>query len=320
MSKNEIITLDCTLREGGYLNNWTFGEDFIRNFVETIQKSGVEYIEVGFLKDGIFSTDQTLFNEIKDINHIIPEDFSNKTKISAMIMVDEFDVNKIVQKTSDIKLDCIRLSFKKHQVDKIYPYLNKIKEAGYELFINPTYIDDYSDLELIKLFDNLNEFMPDVISIVDTNGFLTKNDVSRIYYLSNNHFDRDISFCAHFHNNLHNAFVNANTIIEECANNRNLIIDSTIMGIGRGVGNLLTEQIMFFLNQYKEKQYEIVPILKILDEDIYPIFNKTPWGNSSPFYLAKMNNCLPHEVMNLLLHENSILEAHRIIAGKTKVC
>lgn len=260
MHKQQINILDCTLREAGYLNNWEFNQEFCKKYIQDLNKSKVEYIEVGFLKDGNFSQNQTLFNQIEDINNIISND--STSKICAMIMVDEFDINKIVPKTSEIKLDCIRLSFKKHQINQAYEYLNKIKECGYELFINPTYVDSYCDLELIELFEKLSEFMPNYISIVDTNGFLKEKDILRIYYLIKNHFDKNVGICLHLHNNLHMAFYNAVQLIKE-NNDRNLIIDSTILGIGRNDGNIPTEQIMYYLSEYYYKNYNLNPIIEL---------------------------------------------------------
>ena len=278
--------LDSTLREGGYLNNWEFDKEFCFDFISKLSKAKVEYIEVGFLKDGNFSENQILFNQIEDINKIIPND--NTSKICAMIMVDEYDIDKIIPKTSEIKLDCIRLSFKKDKINNIYPYLTKIKECGYELFINPTYIDKYSDLELINLFEKLNEFLPQYVSLVDTNGFLSKNDIVRIFYLMNNHFDKQTTFCCHLHNNLYRAFENTKSYIKECFNKRNLIIDSTILGLGRGVGNLPTEQIALYLNEKYNKEYHLEQIIELLDDKIYPIFKEKQEANPAKYFREKL--------------------------------
>ena len=48
---NRISLLDCTLRDGGYINDWDFGHDELICLYERIVSSGVDIIEVGFLDD-----------------------------------------------------------------------------------------------------------------------------------------------------------------------------------------------------------------------------------------------------------------------------
>ena len=279
-----VKIVDCTLREGGYLNNWEFGKEFCLDFISKLSKAKVEHIEVGFLTDGNFGENQTLFNQIEDINKIIPND--NTSKICAMIMVDEFDINKIIPKNKDIKLDCIRVGFKKYQIDKIDSYINKAKECGYEVFVNPTYIDEYNDLELIELFEKINKYEPNFISLVDTNGFLKEKDIARIIYLMKEYFFENIYFCFHLHNNLYRAFENVKVAIKETLNKRAFVIDATILGMGRGVGNLQSELICSYLNENCDKNYNLKLILELLDEKIYPYLSLqlcSTWFNVSCF-------------------------------------
>ena len=37
-----LTILDCTLRDGGYYNNWNFSKDFINDYLKTIYKSGIK--------------------------------------------------------------------------------------------------------------------------------------------------------------------------------------------------------------------------------------------------------------------------------------
>lgn len=288
-----IKILDCTLRDGGYVNNWDFGKNLATKMLTSLDKSGIEYTEIGFLQDTEYNPEKTLYNEISQINNIIPDNQMLNTKIVAMIVCGKFNEKKLVSKKDNIKLDVIRVTFKKHEINTVFNYLKKIKECGYELFVNPTNIESYSDKELLNILEKINKLQPRVFSIVDTNGVLKEKDILRLTYFIDNNLDRNIALCFHSHNNLQLSFSNAQCLMKVC-NNRELIIDSTVFGMGRGAGNLCTELITQYINDNYDGHYDIVPILKIIDEQINPIFAKTPWGYSVPYYLAATNHCHPN--------------------------
>ena len=286
-----IKILDCTLRDGGYVNHWNFGLKTSKTMIERLSKSGINYLEIGFFQDTNFDSSKTLFSEISQINQFIPTNCSSN--IVGMIIFGNFDIKKIIPKNEYIKLNSMRVTFKKHETDKVFPYLQKIKDCGYDLFINPTNIEIYDDIELLNIIQKVNQIRPYGFSIVDTNGVLKEKDIQRLFYLIDNNLSEDIALCFHSHNNLQLSFSNAQCLMKVCTN-RELIIDSTVFGMGRGAGNLCTELITQYINDNYNGNYDIVPILKIIDEQINPIFAKTPWGYSVPYYLAATNHCHPN--------------------------
>ena len=288
-----IKVLDCTLRDGGYINNWGFGEKCISKIFDNLIKSKVDYIECGFLRNSEYSIDKTVFNKIEEVNNVGVGASYNKTNLVAMIMFGQFPEEKLVPKNKNINLDTIRVTFKKHEINDVFKFFQKIKQCGYNVFVNPTNIDTYSDFELIELLDRVNLLQPYGFSIVDTKGVLKETDILRLYYLINNNLDKNIALCFHSHNNLQLSFSNAQCLMKVCKD-RELIIDSTVFGMGRGAGNLCTELITQYINDNYNGNYDIIPILKIVDEQINPIFAKTPWGYSVPYYLAATNHCHPN--------------------------
>ncbi len=289
---SNIKVLDCTLRDGGYVNNWNFGEKSISKIFENLVQSKVDYIECGFLRNCEYSINKTLFNKIEEINYCANV-YSAQTKVCAMIMFGQFPVEKLINKDNNISLDAIRVTFKKHEVSDVFKFFEKIKQCGYNIFVNPTNIDTYSDEELIDLLTKVNNLRPYGFSIVDTKGVLRENDMLRLYYLIDHNLNKDIALCFHSHNNLQLSFSNAQCLMKVCKD-RELIIDSTVFGMGRGAGNLCTELITQYINDNYGGHYDIIPILKIVDEQINPIFAKTPWGYSVPYYLAATNHCHPN--------------------------
>ncbi len=286
-----IKILDCTLRDGGYINEWDFGLEKAQNILELLNKSNIDYIETGFLTEEPTTITKTLFNSFDDIKRFIPFNIDKK-KLFGMITYGKFPIEKVPDVDNSV-IKGIRLIFKKSQKDKALVYCKKLKAKGYKLFINPTFIDQFTDEELIDIIKEINYIHPYGMSIVDSMGVLKEKDLLRLYYLIDHNLDKDIALCFHSHNNLQLSFSNAQCLMKICKD-RELIIDSTVFGMGRGAGNLCTELITQYINDNYNGQYDIIPILKIVDEQINPIFARTPWGYSVPYYLAATNHCHPN--------------------------
>ena len=288
---SNIKVLDCTLRDGGYINDWDFGVEKAKVIISLLQKANLNYIEVGFLSDEESTKSQTLFDSFNKIINFLPNECNN-SNLFGMITFGKFPIEKVppVEK-SPIK--GIRVIFKKNQKTDALKYCIKIKEKGYKLFINPTFTDQYSDEELLSLLKEIEKIQPYGISIVDSMGVMKEKDLLRLYYLIDNNISNNIALCFHSHHNLQLSFSNAQCLMKICQN-RELVIDSTVFGMGRGAGNLCSELITQYINDNYGGNYDIVPILKIVDEQINPIFAKTPWGYSVPYYLAATNHCHPN--------------------------
>jgi len=281
--------LDCTLRDGGYINRWNFGYNSIKKIYNNLLKSKVDYIEIGFLKNIKYDKNYTLYSDFEQFDLFLKKDVS---KISVMIMSGEFDIAKIPRKTEKIPVACIRYVFKKEQAQKAFVEIKDIVNLGYTVSINPANIDTYTEIELIELIKKVNELKPDIFCIVDTKGVLREKDLIKYYNIIEENLEKNITLGFHSHNNLQLSFSNAQSLIKICK--RELIIDSSVFGMGRGAGNLPSELLVQYLNENYKTKYNIVPILKIIDEQINPIFAKTPWGYSVPYYLAAINGCHPN--------------------------
>lgn len=288
---SKIKVLDCTLRDGGYINDWNFGREKAKIIVDLLQKSNLDYIEVGFLTTKKSTEDQTLLDSFDRIETFLPKDY-DKNRLFVMITYGEFSIEEVPE-VNDSPVRGIRVIFKKAKREEALDYCKEIKKKGYKLFINPTFTDQYTDEELLLILKEIQKIHPYGVSIVDSMGVMKEKDLLRLYYIIDNNLTNDIALCFHSHNNLQLSFSNAQCLMKIC-NNRELIIDSTVFGMGRGAGNLCTELITQYINDNYNGHYNIVPILKIVDEQINPIFAKTPWGYSVPYYLAATNHCHPN--------------------------
>lgn len=283
--------LDCTLRDGGYVNNFAFGEDPAKKIISSLIETDIEYVEIGFFRNSKSEMETTVYTSFLEAENFLPSKI-NSTKFFAMIVYGKFDIDKIPPK-SQTKIDGIRVTFKKKEIDEALVYINEIQKKGYIVSANPTGVHQYSDKELLELIDKINHYNPNIFAIVDTLGLLKSDELLRIFYLVDHNLNPDITIAFHSHNNLQLSFSNAQSLLETNTK-RELIIDSSVRGMGRGAGNLCTELLLQYLNDNFDKKYNLIPILKIIDEQIDKIYATNPWGYNVPYYLAASMKCHPN--------------------------
>ncbi len=288
---SKIYMLDCTLRDGGYVNNWDFGQQVISNIAENISIASVELIECGFLSQQKTTTqEKSIFQTVSEAEKYFEK--VRKNNLALMINCGECDTEEIEPYTGG-KIKTIRIAFHKHQFNEAQNICLKLQSKGYTVFFQPMVTMRYTDKELLELIQWTNENRPEAFYIVDSFGTMRKKDILRIFYLIDNNLCKDIKIGFHSHNNLQLSFSNAQELIA-LNSKREIIIDTSIFGMGRGAGNLCTELMIQYINENIENKYNIIPILETMDEYIMPIFKRHSWGYSVPYYIAAVNDCHPN--------------------------
>jgi 4-hydroxy 2-oxovalerate aldolase len=292
-----IRILDCTLRDGGYINDFEFGRSAIGNIIEKLAQSGIDIIECGFLDSDAGDTNRTLFKDIAAIKQYIGTKKQN-TLYVAMIQYGAISDEEIAP-CDGTSIDGIRLTFHEHEIDASFLAGGKLMEKGYKVFMQPVGTNTYTDYSLLKLIQRINAMKPYAFYLVDTLGTMYKKDLLRMFYLIDHNLDKDIAVGFHSHNNLQLSFSNAQELIL-LNSPREIILDTSVFGMGRGAGNLCTELLIQYINENIRHNYEIVPILEIIDSYINPIYAKYTWGYSVPYYIASINNCHPNYAAYLI--------------------
>ena len=299
-----VKILDCTLRDGGRINNCKFKDIVITEIAKGLMKANVDIIEMGFLRSQElvkYQGDSTFFNTSAQIQPFTPKD-NRKALFVAFIDFLMYDFSTL-EKCDQRSITGIRVGFTKTQFDnqreKLKKDLMKVKQQGYVLFMQGVNTAAYSDRELLDLIDFTNEIEPYSFGIVDTYGAMYLEDIFHIYSLVDYNLKKNIGIDVHSHNNFQLSFAFAQQIISLSDGKRDIILDATLNGMGKCAGNLNTELIADFLVRKKNYDYDMDVIFDIIDRYLYPLKKSYTWGYSIPAFMAGIYKAHPNNVIYL---------------------
>ena len=289
---NKIQVLDCTLRDGGYCNNCRFGFENEKKIIHGLVEANVDIIECGFLMNTVeYDQDVTRFTSLDEVAKIIPKDKEGKT----FVMLTDYGKYRPedLPEYDGVSVDGLRVAF--HKKDRIAALkeCKKIKNKGYKVFVQVMVSLSYTDEEFLDLIRRVNELEPYAFYIVDSFGMMKRKDLTRLFYLVEHNLNEKIKIGFHSHNNMQLAYSNAQSLVD-LHSDRDLIIDSSVYGMGRGAGNLNTELFVQYLNDNADGNYDIKPLLSIIDEILNAFYQRNYWGYSLPNYLSAAHNAHPN--------------------------
>jgi len=294
MYRERIRVLDCTIRDGGLINNHNFDHRFVRQVYKAIAAAGVDYMEMGYKNSKeLFSQKEYgvwKFCDDDDIKKIV-DGIESNTKISVMVDVGRVNIDDVKPK-SESPVDMIRTASYVKDIDKAIFMTNHFAEKGYETTINIMAISRDQGPELEEAFHQIEEESKvDVVYIVDSFGALYQEPVEHLVKLARGILtSREIGFHGHNHQQL--AFANTIEAVIHDAN----YLDGTVYGIGRAAGNCPLELLIGFL---KNPKFDIRPILDLISIEFIPLRNKIEWGYIIPYAIAGMMNEHPRAAMAL---------------------
>lgn len=298
----KINLLDCTLRDGGYINDWNFGEKAIADIAEKLADSGVEILELGFLKDEQYIADRVVFNSMSQVKKLIGKKRPNLLYAVMAEVVNPIPLEMIDPADAE-SADIIRVIVWKTkrledgtEIDALqdgFDYCKGIVEKGYKLCVQPARVDQYSDEEFVQMVQMFQQLDPLAIYVVDSWGTQNPEELLHYMHLADDTMKQGICLGYHGHNNMMQVLSVTQAMLKE-GFDREIIIDASVYGIGRGAGNLNLEIIAKYMNEHWGKDYHVEPMLEVFDEYIKAIYEQEQWGYSVPFYLTATYNCNPN--------------------------
>ena len=314
--------LDCTLRDGGYLNDWNFGHDNLVSVFERIVDAGVDFIEVGFLDERRqFDINRSIMPDTDSVYKIYGHLNKKHTRVIGMIDYGTCSIEHI-KPASESYLDGIRVIFKKHLRKEALSFCKQLKDLGYIVFAQLVSVTSYSDEEMMDLIALANNVDPFAVSMVDTYGLMHQDNLMHYFGLLNQYLHKDISIGYHAHNNFQMGYANCIAMLSNEVE-RDLLVDGSIYGMGKSAGNAPLELIIMHMNKKLGKNYDINQVLEAIDSNISQFYKPASWGYNMYFYLAASNDCHPNYVGYLMdkktLSIKSINEILSKLEGEKKL-
>ena len=317
-----IKLLDCTLRDGGYINNWMFGRDNIISAIKELEKSRAEVLDIGFIKNEPFDANRTICNSAEGFSSFISK---KKPGVIYAAMAEAFRPMppELICDRNEATVDVIRVIIWKDKHDKNgnivdalkegYEYCKIFADKGYKLYIQPARVEQYSDEEFVSMLDLYSKLNPSAIYVVDSWGTMFSNGILHYLRLADKYLDKSIAVGFHGHNNMMQAFGSAVDFLNSGVD-RELIVDGSVFGIGRGAGNLHTEIIANYLNEFEGKNYDINALWNIYEKSIKDIRKKYVWGFIPAYYLTALYHANPqYGTYYGIIKEMNSLEIDRVL-------
>ena len=282
LAREDIKVFDCTIRDGGLVNNYHFTDEFVKGVYDTCVAAGIDYMEIGKNNSPTLMSDKEFgawnFSKEEDIRRIIGNNDTDM-KIAVMSDIGRTVKEELLPKEESV-VDMVRIATYIHQIPEAIELIEEAHAKGYETTVNVMAIAKSFNDELDEVLDILGKTSVDVIYIADTFGSFYPEQIRKLtekYLEVAEKGDKKVGI--HAHNNIQLAY--ANTI--ESMIYGTSFLDCTISGLGRGAGNCPMELLVGFLKNPKYKQ---LPVLKFIEEFIVPLEKELDWGYSIPYMIT----------------------------------
>ncbi len=284
MYREQIKVLDCTVRDGGLINNHYFTDDFVRAVYAALSRAGVDYMEFGYRSSRELYPPEEYgdwkYCDDDKIRQII-DGIESNVKIS--VMVDSYRVKEqVFAPASESPIDMIRAATYVKYIDSAIELINKCHDLGYETTCNIMAISKEIEPDLVEALDQLAQAPVDVVYVVDSFGALYCEQIEYLVKLYQEHLPGK-TIGMHCHNNQQLAYANT---IEGIIHDANYV-DGSLFGIGRGPGNCCLELLVGFL---KNPKFNLTPVLKVIEDYMVPMRNELEWGYILPYMITGMLN------------------------------
>jgi 4-hydroxy 2-oxovalerate aldolase len=283
--RERIKVLDCTIRDGGLINDHYFTDQFVREVFRALSESGIDYMEMGYRSSkelypsNNFGTWKYCDDEkIKEIT----DGIESNLKLSVMVDAHRVKEQQFV-KADESPFDMVRVATYVKDMDKAIELVKKCHDLGYETTVNIMAISKEIEPDMIEALDQLAESPVNVVYVVDSFGALYCEQIEYLVKLFRKHLPESKEIGVHCHNNQQLAFANT---IEGIIHNANFL-DASLYGIGRGPGNCPLELLIGFL---KNPKFKLSPILRAIEEQMLPMQKDIEWGYLIPYMITGMLN------------------------------
>ncbi|TJY40992.1 nucleoid-structuring protein H-NS [Cohnella pontilimi] len=290
--------IDCTVRDGGLVNNWDFSIEFVQDLYESLNDSGVEYMEIGYKNSPkLLKSDGTegpwRFLNDEFLRNVIPE--KKRTKLSALVDIGRVDEADVLPR-SESMLDLIRVACYARDTEKAVELVKLFHKRGYETTINIMALSNVMDNELNESLALISDSPVDFVYVVDSYGSLDPDDIRYLVEKFRRNL-KDKRLGVHTHNNMQLAFANTLAAAQMGVE----LLDASVYGMGRAAGNTPTE---LLLARLSKPDYNVRPVLGMIEKHMLKLREKEEWGYLIPDMVTGMLDEHPRSAMAWRASEN----------------
>lgn len=325
MKNNSVVLLDCTLRDGGYYNNWDFSKELIDTYLKAMQASGVDIVELGlrslrnegFKGACAFTTDSF----IRSLE--VPPGLTVGVMVNAVeLLTDQVPLETTLEllfpePASTSPVSVVRIACHVHEFNKALPASNWLKERGFTVGFNLMQVADRAQEEIENLSLQASSWPLDALYFADSMGSMNPEQVAQVIRWLRKHWSGPLGI--HTHDNMGMALQNTLRAIAEGVT----WIDATVTGMGRGPGNAKTEYLVLELAQFRDTACNMVPLMSLIRKTFQPMQHRCGWGTNTYYYLAGKYGIHPTYIQEMLSDSRysdediiAAIEHLRIVGGK----
>ncbi|MBQ9605501.1 MAG: aldolase catalytic domain-containing protein, partial [Firmicutes bacterium] len=281
--RKDVKVIDCTIRDGGLVNNFYFDDEFVKDLYIANIAAGVDYMEFGYKADyDLFDKDsygKWKFCDEQDIRAIVGDNLSD-LKISVMADVGRTNLKRDILPKSESVIDMIRVATYINTIPAALEMVEYCHELGYETTINIMAISNANESDMRQALELIAESNVDAVYLVDSYGSIYPEKMRTLADLYLEYMEPAGKLVGiHAHNNQQLAFANT---IEALAQGVSYL-DATISSMGRGAGNCPMELLIGFLQNPK---YKIMHILRFIEKNIPRLIEQgAVWGYDIQYLL-----------------------------------
>ena len=218
MFRKELKVLDCTIRDGGLINNFQFSDEFVKAIYAATCEAGVDYMEIG--KKLCVSDTYTRekfgkwnFCDEDDIKAVVDSyEGDNRPTLAVMYDVGRVDTDSLAPVDQSV-VGMIRTACYVADIDKGLDLVKRSKDQGYETTINimaPSAAVESDLIEALQQVENSPEV--DYLYFVDSYGAFYSEQITSYLNLFKKYApSKELGF--HGHNNQQLAFSNTQQCI-----------------------------------------------------------------------------------------------------------
>ncbi len=298
-----IKILDCTLRDGGYYNDWDFSAKLIDDYLQAMQALAVDFVEIGFrslknqgFKGGCAYSSDNFLNSL-------PIPLGLKDKIGVMVNGSELitcpdgmesALEKLFSSKQGSPVTLVRIACHVNEMEQVLPATKWLKHQGYLVGFNIMQVADRSTQEITQLASIANNYPIDVLYFADSMGSLGPQQTIGIIDAFKQGWAGELGI--HTHDNMGQALANCKCAVDEGVS----WVDGTVTGMGRGPGNAKTEYLVIELAPFRKGLSNLTRLMEVIHKYFQPLQSQYCWGSNTYYYLAGKYGIHPSYIQEMI--------------------